>query len=141
MTKEHIVYLALGSNLGDRRRAIRQAVARIAELIGPVERQSSLYETQPWGFSSPHAFINACICCRTTMSPLQVLRATQRIEKEMGRVEKTHDEVYQDRCIDIDILLYDHLNIQTPELTIPHRLMHEREFVMVPLREILKEGE
>ena len=141
MTKEHIVYLALGSNLGDRRRAIRQAVARIAELIGPVERQSSLYETQPWGFSSPHAFINACICCRTTMSPLQVLRATQKIETEMGRVEKTHDEVYQDRCIDIDILLYDHLNIQTPELTIPHRLMHEREFVMVPLREILKEGE
>ena len=141
MTKEHIVYLALGSNLGDRRRAIRQAVARIAEQIGPVERQSSLYETQPWGFSSPHTFINACICCRTTMSPLEVLRATQRIEKEMGRVEKTHDEVYQDRCIDIDILLFDHLNIQTPELTIPHRLMHEREFVMVPLREILKEGE
>ena len=130
MTKEHIVYLALGANLGDRRRAIRQAIVRIAEQIGPVERQSS-----------PHAFINACICCRTTMSPLQVLRATQKIEKEMGRVEKTHDEVYQDRCIDIDILLFDHLNIQTPELTIPHPLMHEREFVMVPLREILKEGE
>ena len=141
MIKEHIVYLALGANLGDRRRAIRQAVARIAEQIGPVERQSSLYETQPWWFSSPHAFINACICCRTTMSPLQMLRATQRIEKEMGRVEKTHDEVYQDRCIDIDILLFDHLNIQTSELTIPHPLMHEREFVMVPLREILKEGE
>ncbi len=141
MTKEHIVYLALGSNLGDRHQAICQAVARIAEQIGPVERQSSFYETQPWGFSSSHAFINACICCRTTMSPFQVLRATQRIEKEMGRVEKTHDEVYQDRCIDIDILLFDHLNIQTPELTIPHPLMHEREFVMVPLREILKEGE
>ena len=75
------------------------------------------------------------------MSPLEVLKSTQRIEKEMGRVEKTHDEVYQDRCIDIDILLFDHLNIQTPELTIPHPLMHEREFVMVPLREILKEGE
>lgn len=141
MTKEHIVYLALGANLGDRRRNIRQAIERIAEQIGPVERQSSLYETQPWGFSSPHAFINACICCRTTMSPLEVLRATQKIEKEMGRVEKTHDEVYQDRCIDIDILLFDHLNIQTPELTIPHPLMHEREFVMVPLREIRKEGE
>ena len=83
MIKEHIVYLALGANLGDRRRNIRQAIERIAELIGPVERQSSLYETQPWGFSSPHAFINACICCRTTMSPLQVLRATQKIEKEM----------------------------------------------------------
>lgn len=141
MIKEHIVYLALGANLGDRQRSIRQAIVRIAEQIGPVERQSSLYETQPWGFSSSNAFINACICCRTTMSPFQVLRATQKIEKEMGRMEKTHDEVYQDRCIDIDILLFDHLNIQTPELTIPHPLMHEREFVMVPLREILKEGE
>ncbi len=138
MIEEHNVYLGLGANIGDRKQAICQAIEQIEELIGTVVSQSALYETQPWGFTSPHPFINACICCRTALSPQQVLRITQGIEKKMGRTAKTHNGVYQDRLIDIDILLYDDLQLNTPTLTIPHPMMHERDFVMIPLREILE---
>lgn len=103
-----------------------------------VTRQSALYETKPWGFSSPNDFINVCVLVETELAPRQLLEATQRIEKEMGRTLKSVDGVYHDRIIDIDILTYDDLNINEPDLKIPHPLMEEREFVMVPLREILE---
>lgn len=104
-----------------------------------VTRQSALYETKPWGFSSPNDFINVCVLAETELAPRQLLEATQRIEKEMGRTLKSVDGVYHDRIIDIDILTYDDLKINEPDLTIPHPLMEEREFVMVPLREIWKD--
>lgn len=107
------------------------------ERVGEVERQSSLYETEPWGFDSPNKFINACVCCVTTLSPHQLLAITQHIERELGRTEKTKDGEYHDRIIDIDILLYDDLCVNSPNLVIPHPHMHERAFVMTPLREIL----
>ena len=100
-------------------------------------RQSSLIETEPWGFSSPNMFLNACVCCQTTLEPRQVLRVAQAIEKELGRTGKTVDGDYCDRVIDIDILLYDDVHIDEPDLKIPHPLMHQRDFVMTPLKEIL----
>lgn len=134
----HRVYLSLGSNLGNRKRNIRKAIEKIGELIGDVERRSALYETKPWGYSSPNDFINACVCVLTPLEPRQLLEATQKVEQEMGRTLKSLNGEYHDRIIDIDILLYDDLRVDQPDLKIPHPLMEERDFVMAPLREIKK---
>lgn len=133
----HQVYLSLGSNIGNRRGLIRQAVENLENKVGHVSALSSLHETEPWGFDSPNKFLNACCCCQTTLTPRQVLLATQRIERDLGRTGKSVDGVYQDRVIDIDILLYDDWQIDEPDLKIPHPLMQERAFVMEPLKEIL----
>ena len=135
-TDGHRVWLSLGSNLGDRYGQISQAIRRLGETVGPVERQSSLYETLPWGFESDHLFVNAAVCCLTSHSPREVLRLTQQIERELGRTSKSAGGHYSDRPIDIDILLYDDVTIDEPDLKIPHPLMHERDFVMKPLNEI-----
>jgi len=147
MTK-HQVYLGLGSNLGDREENIRRAIALIHERIGDVVRQSSLIETAPWGFESDYPFLNGVILCETVCPPRQVLKATQKIERELGKT-KAHAtkrsplstlrsplSTFHDRPIDIDILLYDDLTVDEPDLKIPHPLMQERDFVMIPLREI-----
>ena len=131
------VYLSLGTNLGNRKRNIREAIEKIEEQIGKVERQSALYETKPWGFSSPNDFINACVLVHTEIAPRQLLEATQRIEQEMGRTLKSVDGAYHDRIIDIDILLIDDLHIDEPDLKVPHPLMEERDFVLKPLKEIM----
>lgn len=140
MDKEerHQVYLGLGSNQGDRKHLICQAIGLIGERIGPVNRQSSLIETDPWGFKSPNKFLNGVIRCETGLTPREVLRLTQQIERELGRKRKSQPAArsYADRPIDIDILLYDDLQVDEPDLKIPHPLMHEREFVMRPLHEI-----
>lgn len=133
----HTVYLALGSNIGNRRRAMREAVKHIEENVGRVVRRSSLIETEPWGFHSSNRFLNACICVETTLSPRTLLGVTQQIERDMGRKTKSEHGVYHDRVIDIDILLYDDLHLDEPDLKIPHPLMEQRDFVMIPLREIL----
>jgi len=134
------VYLGLGSNLGDRKELLRRAIALIGERVGEVIRQSSFIETEPWGFESENKFLNAVILCETTLSPRQLLRTTQQIERDMGRKKRVNDKSlnrkYTDRPIDIDILLYDDLTVDEPDLKIPHPLMQERDFVMVPLREI-----
>ena len=141
MTDKHKVFLGLGSNLGDREENIRKAISLIGERVGLVIRQSSLIETEPWGFESDNKFLNGVILCETTFTPRQVLRATQKIERELGKLRKhstrrTPLSIYHDRPIDIDILLYDDLTIDEPDLKIPHPLMHERDFVMIPLKEI-----
>ena len=130
------VYLGLGSNLGDRKENLACAIRLIGERVGKVLRVSSFIETEPWGFESDNTFVNAVILCETTLTPRQVLRATQKIEREMGRKKKSTDGGYADRCIDIDILLYDDLRVDEPDLQIPHPLMLKRDFVMIPLREI-----
>ena len=137
----HRAFLGLGSNLGDREDTIRKAISLIGERVGLVIRQSSLIETEPWGFESDNKFLNGVILCETTLTPRQVLRATQKIERELGKLRKhstrrTPLSIYHDRPIDIDILLYDDLTIDEPDLKIPHPLMHERDFVMIPLKEI-----
>ena len=131
------VYLGLGTNLGNRKRNIREAIDKIGEQIGVVKRQSALYETEHWGYSSPNDFINSCVMVLTAMAPRQVLEATQRIEQEMGRILKSVNGEYHDRIIDIDILMIDDLVIDEPDFKIPHPLMEERDFVMKPLKEIL----
>ena len=134
------VYLGLGSNLGERKEQLCRAIALIGERVGEVIRQSSFIETEPWGFESENKFLNAVILCETTLSPRQLLRTTQQIERDLGRKKKANgkslNRKYTDRPIDIDILLYDDLTVDEPDLKIPHPLMHERDFVMVPLREI-----
>lgn len=132
------VYLSLGSNLGNREENILKAIDMIKEQIGDVTRQSALLHTEPWGFESGNEFVNAAICVKTTLLPIELLHKTQAIERQMGRFHKSINRQYQDRIIDIDILLYGDLKMETPELTIPHPLMHERDFVMTPLREILE---
>ena len=141
----HRVYLGLGSNLGDREEHIRKAVALIGEKVGLVIRQSSLIETEPWGFESENRFLNGVILVETSLTPRQLLRATQKIERSLGRKRKSTDSSlqspdfskYSDRPIDIDILLYDDLTVDEPDLKIPHPLMQERDFVMKPLNELL----
>lgn len=130
------VYLGLGTNLGDKEANLRTAIYKLQERIGKQVSLSSFYETAPWGFESDHSFLNAAIGLETSLSPIEILYITQEIEKELGRTKKSVNGSYSDRLIDIDILLYDTLVLQTPELTIPHPLMTERDFVMKPLIEI-----
>lgn len=135
-TELHRVFLGLGSNLGNKEEHIRNAISLISERVGLVVRQSSLISTQPWGFESTNPFVNAVVLCETTLAPRAVLRATQAIERELGRTHKSVNGHYADRIIDIDILLYDDLRVDEPDLQIPHPLMMKRDFVMIPLREI-----
>ena len=134
---EGSLYLSLGSNLGDREDMLNRAIALIGERVGEVQRVSSFIETEPWGFKSKHPFLNAACLVLTTLSPEECLEATQQIERELGRKKKSKNGKYHDRPIDIDLLMYDDLELSTPRLTLPHPRMKEREFVMIPLREIL----
>ena len=132
----HQVYLGLGSILGDKVWNLSEAIRLIAERVGQVVRQSSFIETEPWGFRSDNTFLNAVILCETDKPPREVLLLTQQIERDMGRRQKSVSVGYIDRTIDIDILLYDDLAVDEPDLKIPHPLMHQRDFVMRPLEEI-----
>lgn len=131
----HQLYLSLGSNLGNKKKNLEDALSLISDLVGHVCRVSSFIETEPWGFDSKNTFLNAACLVETALTPEQCLNITQEIERKLGRTAKSGDG-YEDRPIDIDLLSYDNLNINTPELTLPHPRMHEREFVMIPLQEI-----
>lgn len=136
----HTVYLSLGSNLGDRKATMRRAIGLLNERAGSVDRQSSFIETEPWGFESTNKFLNMCVRLLTTLSPEQLLMATKQIERALGRTQKSVNGQYHDRPIDIDILMYDDVHLDSNDLTLPHPHMQEREFVMIPLREILSIG-
>ncbi|MDD2437942.1 MAG: 2-amino-4-hydroxy-6-hydroxymethyldihydropteridine diphosphokinase [Massilibacteroides sp.] len=129
------VAIGLGTNLGDREKNMLTAVALLAERAGTILALSALYETEPWGFESENPFFNAALILETELSPLDLLLLTQRIEREMGRVEKSSG-TYHDRLIDIDLLLYDDIVLESPLLMLPHPLMHQRKFVLQPLEEI-----
>ena len=130
-----IVYLGLGTNIGNRRGNLVKAASLLAERVGDILALSGFMETEPWGFESENLFLNAAIKMETPLTPDELLSATQAIEREMGR-EKKSDGTYHDRVIDIDILLYDNRVIEHPGLIVPHPLMQERLFVMAPLAEI-----
>ncbi len=130
-----LVYLGLGTNLGDKERNLNNAILKISQDIGKVICQSSFYASKPWGFESENDFLNAVILAETNMSPLELLAKTQEIELELGRTVKSTNG-YADRVIDIDILLFDNEIIDIPELKIPHPLITERDFVYIPLLEI-----
>ncbi len=130
------IYLSLGSNLGDRHTLLLSAIEALIGRVGRLVASSSFIETEPWGFQSPHRFMNAVVLMQTELSPRQLLAVTQDIEKQLGRTAKSEGGVYHDRPIDIDILLYGDLHINQPDLIIPHPRMYQRDFVMRPLNEI-----
>lgn len=131
-----IIFLALGTNQGDRKKNLETAVAKIQEKIGPVRVLSSFIETVPVGFLSENLFLNAALGVDSHLSPLDLLHATQSIEKEMGRIVKSHNGEYHDRIIDIDILFYGSEIFHDKDITIPHPYIQERQFVLQPLAEI-----
>lgn len=128
-----IVYIALGSNLGDRACYIRSAVAALQEKDVSVLKRSTVIETDPVGGPAQNKFLNAVIKIETELSPGELLSMCQVIERQLGRVREVPKGP---RTIDLDILLYDQLVIDTPQLKIPHPRMFERAFVLEPLREI-----
>ncbi|MGA3012700.1 MAG: 2-amino-4-hydroxy-6-hydroxymethyldihydropteridine diphosphokinase [Bacteroidales bacterium] len=133
----HILYLLLGSNLGDKKKNLDDALEIINKRIGLVSKTSSLYETEPWGFTSEDYFLNMAAKVDTLLSPEEVLQQVNNIELDCGR--KRQGMGYESRTIDIDILFYDDLILATSALTIPHPHIEERRFVLVPLNEIAKD--
>ena len=132
----HLVYLSLGTNLGNKEENLRTAMTLIEEQVGTITSQSALYASAPWGFNSENTFLNNAIAVATSLTPEELLSTTQHIERTLGRTHKSVNGQYSDRLIDIDILLYDDVVMHTPSLTLPHPLMHRRLFVLNPLSEI-----
>ena len=139
--KQQDVYFSLGSNQGDRQARIEEALRRLDKALGrPYEALSSIIETPAWGFDGP-PFLNCVVRYRSARRPETLLHICKRIERAMGRrgapeYDAEGRRIYRDRPIDIDILLYGDLTVDTPDLKIPHPLMRQREFIMRPLAEI-----
>ena len=132
-----ICYLGLGANLGEREKNLRLAIEQIKKIQGvAVLRVSSFYETAAWGVTNQPNFINAAVKISTTLEPLKLLDELQKIEIELGRVRKEH---WGARTIDIDILIIDGVKINSERLTVPHKFLYERDFVLVPLSEIFSD--
>lgn len=135
------VYLSLGANIGNREETIERAIRMLEQEVGPLLRRSDFYYSAPVGFESPNMFCNLCCCHETTLSPMEVLDTTLRIERALGRTTKSETKadgtiVHHDRTIDIDIILYEGVEMETEQLTLPHPRYQERDFVLVPLRQI-----
>lgn len=135
------MYLSLGSNIGLKEENLQRAVELIKSRVGNVVKESSYYYSKPMGFESSNDFVNQCLLVETDMLAIDALHALQEIERMMGRKEhRLRDDrgnrIYQDRIIDIDILLYGSEEIYSAELTVPHPEMSKRDFVMIPLSEI-----
>jgi 2-amino-4-hydroxy-6-hydroxymethyldihydropteridine diphosphokinase len=130
--KEHTIYLALGSNLGDRLTNLKQAIASLPPQM-EVQAKSFVYETPPWGYEDQPKFLNQVIKARTYLDPEPLLKHLKRLEVALGRKESFPNGP---RLIDIDILFYDDLVLKTALLTIPHPRLHERGFVLLPLMDI-----
>ncbi|MFD2831605.1 2-amino-4-hydroxy-6-hydroxymethyldihydropteridine diphosphokinase [Corticicoccus populi] len=129
-----IAYLGLGSNLGDRKGNLEDAVDALDNQLDiSVTRRSDIHETKPYGNTEQPDFLNMCLEIETRMSPLSLLETVLGIEHLLGRVRT---EVWGPRVIDIDILLYEDLELQLDDLSIPHHEMHKRGFVLEPLSEI-----
>jgi len=127
-----IIYLALGTNLGHRLANLRAAVAALPPAVS-VLAQSPVYETPPWGVAGQPAFLNMALKGETHLAPLALLAYLKQLETQLGRISSIR---YGPRLIDLDILFYDDLVLDTPELTIPHPRLHERAFVLVPLADL-----
>ena len=128
----HDIYIALGTNIGDRIENLRAAIQSLPpqfERVSP----SRIFETPPWGFADQPAFLNMALHARTSLSPAESLARLKQLEAELGR-EQTFR--WGPRLIDLDILFYDDLVLDSPPLVIPHKRLHERAFVLVPLADI-----
>lgn len=132
-----LAHLNIGSNKGDRRGQIGRAVALIAALAGRVTAVSDEVVSEPWGFESDNAFINIGVNIDTVLPPLELLDTLQAVERRISPgSHRNPDGTYRDRDIDIDIIAYDGVTMDTPRLTLPHPHAREREFVLSPLRAI-----
>lgn len=134
-----VIYFGIGTNLGNREENLRKAVELLHERVGDCIACSSVYRSAPQGFVSENEFANIVAVCQTIHSPEEVLLITQQIEREMGRTEKSVNGVYHDRVIDIDLLQArgdEAIRRSGERLTLPHPRMQERDFVMIPLREV-----
>lgn len=147
-----LIYFGIGTNLGDREANLRKAIELLHERVGECVACSSIYRSDPQGFASENEFANIVAVYDTPYSPEEVLLITQQIEREMGRTQKSVNGVYHDRIIDIDLLQaltqssspFEEENCTEGEevvcksktLTLPHPRMQERDFVMIPLREV-----
>jgi 2-amino-4-hydroxy-6-hydroxymethyldihydropteridine diphosphokinase len=129
---DHVIYLSLGSNLGDRSQNLCKAISLLASKAH-VTKQSSIYETAPWGYPDQPAFLNQVVIADTGLEPVELLAFLKEIELTSGRLETFR---YGPRIIDLDILFYDDLVLDTPGLIIPHPHIVERAFVLIPLAEI-----
>lgn len=136
MAKSHTAYLLLGGNIRSRSTYLTKGIELINRHVGEIVQTSSLYESEPWGFEAPVAFLNRVVCVETLLGPLELLKETQEIERKAGRLQKTENGSYTSRTLDIDILFYDDEIIHRPELTVPHTRISERRFTLVPLAEI-----
>lgn len=132
----HIIFLGLGSNLGDKQKNIERAYKLIKKRIGKIVSKSAFYVSEPEGFESENEFVNSVCEVVTAMSPREILQETQEIEKETGRQNKSQDGEYSDRVIDIDILMYDDIIIEEPNFIVPHPRFHVRGFVLIPFAEV-----
>ncbi|MCC6498837.1 MAG: 2-amino-4-hydroxy-6-hydroxymethyldihydropteridine diphosphokinase [Anaerolineales bacterium] len=130
--EEHVVYLALGSNIGNRAQNLKEAIAALPPQM-EVKARSAVYETPPWGFEDQEKFLNQAVRVETYLKPEQLIKHLKRLEVALGRTETFQNGP---RLIDIDILFYDDLVLYSPALTIPHPRLHERGFVLVPLMDI-----
>ncbi|WP_107039691.1 2-amino-4-hydroxy-6-hydroxymethyldihydropteridine diphosphokinase [Brumimicrobium mesophilum] len=137
MVKENIVVLSIGSNIGDRKNNLREAILELERVFDCNVKSSSIYQTEPWGFDSNNLFLNCCVSFSTNLAPHRVLELTQLIELKLGRVKKSKNNFYESRVIDLDILYYNDLILDTERLKIPHPLIYDRLFVVKPLAELL----
>ena len=131
-----VVYLSLGSNMGDREGILELAIEEIGKRIGNVTKVSNKYETEPWGFISENKFLNMALEVKTELSPYEISERVHKIEDDLGRTRTNNATGYEDRVIDIDILMIDNIISEEKDLTLPHPKMHLREFVIFPLSEI-----
>lgn len=136
MNQEDTIYLGLGTNEGNKEENIRGAIEELSHLLGTPTAVATIIETEPWGFQSDNSFLNTVVAFKSTLAPEEILKATQEIERRLGRTKKSIDGCYSDRPIDIDILLYGNRVIESEHLTIPHPLLHKRLFVLQPLAQI-----
>ena len=130
--KEHVIYLALGTNLGDRSANLKQAIAALTPQM-EVKAKSPVYETPPWGFEDQPKFLNQVIKATTYLDPEPLLKHLKRLEVALGRKESF---LNGPRLIDIDLLFYNNLVVDKPSLVIPHPRLHERGFVLLPLMDL-----
>ena len=130
------VFILLGGNVGDKRKIFTKTREMINDRIGNLTKSSSIYVTEPWGFDS-ELFWNQALLVETRLLPLEILDVTQLIETTMGRIKTS--KYYEPRTMDIDLLFYNGLLMDTPRLTLPHPKIAERRFALVPLNEIAPE--
>ena len=142
----HSVALLTGSNHRGKEQILQRAAERIAEQVGPIERASQICYSEAWGFTCEEEFANQAILVSTGLAADEVLMKTQAIERELGRDRKAESEEklltgerYASRVVDIDIIFYDDIVVESEKLTLPHPLMHEREFVLRPMLEVAAE--